>query len=215
MVRREITKTKHQQEWVRVDKALTTPVFVSYFTDLFYLREAFELQRSLELHGLEHCIQQVPDLKSWGRNTNHKPQFLLQMHHRFPKRPLVWLDADARVRRFPALFAAFATSSVQLAYHTWKRGDKPCSGTVFLGPGEWRSPYLQNWIKECTEHPTLTDQVCMARAYPYPPVNLPEEYCWIYDLSLPDTIKVATPQHFMPVIEHMQASRWVENKNES
>lgn len=190
---------------------MPSPVFASFFTDAFYLREAWDLVRSLQEHGLDYCVREVPDLRSWGSNTNHKPQFLLALDEEFPARPLVWLDADARVRRPPDLLCCLVED--QLAYHTW-RGPLgrhgACSGTVFLAPGEWRQRFLREWDAACrqaSEH--VWDQESMALAEKRLGIQhreLPQEYCWIFDLS--QGTQRPTPGRELVVIEHMQASRW-------
>lgn len=205
-------------EWASVrgvDRRM--PVFVSFFTDAFYMREAWDLVRSLQAHGQEYCAREVADLKSWGSNTNHKPQFLLGMDEEFPGRSLVWVDADARMRAQPTLLhelAADVEDAPALAYHTW-RGPLgrhgACSGTVFLAPGATRRRLLREWDVACrAAPPEVWDQESMARAalgLGIQHAELPVEYCQIYDL-VQGTQRPTPHPGGKVVIEHMQASRW-------
>jgi hypothetical protein len=214
MMHREITRQRKGMEvWESLGKSPPSyPVFVSFFTDQFYLREAYELARSLQAFNLDYRIEQVPDLASWGRNTNHKPDFLITQHRRFSERSLCWLDADARVRSMPTLFDG-VNQRGPIAYHTDRRRPKPCSGTVFLKNDDKRYWILDAWRLQCVKDPQATDQVCMGRAVEMLGIihdELPEEYCWIYDISA--QLSVPNPGIWFPVIEHMQASRWVEKE---
>lgn len=193
------------------------PVVVSYFTNDFYLREAFDLARSCQQFGMDYSIHEVADKRSWQGNTNHKPTFLLEMHRCFPSRSLLWLDADARIRAHPELLRGLLPP---IAYHTWKRVGRPgaLSGTVYLNK-EYRyasddpslegtrTKILQAWRAQVVARPDLTDQVCMDLAVKSLGIThheLPETYTWIFDLG--DT-RQPNPANWRPVIEHMQASR--------
>lgn len=193
--------------WSRV--ADEGPIIVSYFTDAYYMREAFELARSCQLFDLSYVIEEVPDQKSWSGNTGHKPQFLLEKHKAFPNRPLVWLDADARVRTRPHLFRDMIGA---VAYHIVQK--HPLSGTVYLGVNPNREEFLKVWRHQVAINPTKNDQVCMGIALDvislskdYPFEHLPASYCWIYDYDgIQPTDRLTLDN--TPVIEHMQASRW-------
>lgn len=180
------------------------PVVVSFYTDDFYKREAFELVRTCQAFGLDYDVRQVSHQGSWAANTNVKPFFLRDMAACYPARNLLWLDADARVRQLPVLFDGLP---LPVAFHRWL-GKHPASGTVFLGPG--CGALLTAWIEEVQLHPARTDQVCLGDAVAATGTHegaLPESYCYIYDFHSdepdPDAIVV---------IEHMQASRWTKKK---
>ncbi len=188
------------------------PVFVSYFTDQFYLKEAFDLARSLQAFNLDYDIREVPNTGSWEGNTNHKPAFLIKMAREYPDQAIVWLDADARVRKMPGLFAEGCINAT-IAYHCFKRpGGAPgaLSGTVYLAAGDERMTILKEWAAEVIRSPNDTDQRCMetaVRRIGAKWVELPEAYCWIYDLAQ-GLHQAPDPAKARPVIEHLQASRW-------
>jgi hypothetical protein len=193
------------ERWEQLSPSSCSLIVVSYFTDMFYLRDAFDLARSCQALGVRFVIEQVRNLRTWSRNTNHKPTFLLRMSNRFPDEPLLWLDADARVRSLPGLLE---TVEEPIAYHTFQ-GLYPLSGTVLLNPGPWRRPFLEEWLAEVTRDPGQKDQVALGKVVKRLGLRrreLPETYCWIYDTMLKK--RVADPTLASPVIEHLQASRW-------
>lgn len=190
------------------------PLVVSYFTDKFYLREAFDLARSCQQFQLDYDIREVP-AKTWTEATNYKPWHLSDMAREYPDRALVWVDADARIRSFPSLLAQIIPSSTTIAYRTIN--NRPASGTVYLGTTPFRATVLSLWVQEVEEHPNLTDQVCMGRAVArsgFGHMKLPPYYCWIYDYDLTDnTDSQPDPEKHSPVIEHLQASRLTKPGN--
>lgn len=197
--------------WSQVCKNPSSfPLVVSYFTDEFYQREAFELARSCQTFGLEYHIQQVRDLGDWRENTNTKPSFLQSMMKMYPERDILWLDADARVRDHPELLLKI---QAPIAFRMFP-GDKPGSGTVFLRAGS--RALLEEWLLLVKRHPHHTDQVCMGTAVKklgISPFLLPQSYCWIFDEdSLKRSGGYYNPMDSTPVIEHMQASRWTRRK---
>ncbi len=186
------------------------PVVVSYYTDLFYMRDAFELARTCQLFGLDYVIEQVGDKDDWQRNTRHKPTFLLEKHKDFPERSLLWLDADARVRAFPEELLVVSES---IAYHLHKK-KLPLSGTVLLAPGHLREAFLRQWLHAQERYKSENDQSCMGRALgcmnkAFTFFDLPARYCWIYDYNGEGPVGELHVD-YKPVFEHMQSSRWAK-----
>lgn len=189
--------------WQDLSLSETLPIVVSYFTDNFYLREAYELARTCQATGTPFRIEQVRNLKSWERNTNHKPTFLWRMHRMFPERAFLWVDADGRIRRN---LDALTGITAPVAYHTWHRV-RVLSGTVLLPPTDKRYEILTKWIELVTMYPKHTDQVCLAKTVKALGIQhheLPEEFCWIFDIAA--GIR-HSPLDSKPIIEHTQASR--------
>lgn len=190
-----------------------SPLFVSYHTpDALYADHARGLMESLRQHQLDHHLDQVEPLGSWLKNTARKAGWLLEVRRKNPGRPLVWLDADSRVKAPPVLFDEMAARCVDLAFHTF-RGQQACSGTVFCGAGPLGTRALELWAELCESRPRLFDQVNLAAAAKemssvpgFLFEELPPAYCFIFDLS-----RKAYPG-VEPVIEHWQASRQVTNK---
>ena len=202
--------------WGRVSGAQTSmPIVVSYFTDAFYQREAFELTRTCQAFALDYMVERIEDAGSWIGNTNQKPFFLRRMHAQLMDRALLWLDADARIRRFPKLLMSL---NVPIAYHTWVDGHFPASGTVYLQAGPQRGLLLDEWCRQVEQGPTLTDQICMGRAVDNLSMShgeLPQDYCWIFDHGEDGrSVRTLDPRTY-PVIEHMQASRYAKDLDQS
>jgi hypothetical protein len=174
------------------------PVFVSFYTPA-YTGEAAGLVASLELFGLPHDVALVPPLGNWTANCGHKPSFLLSMAEKWPGRPLVWLDADARVRQYPALFDSL---DADFACH-FKDGRELLSGTLYFAPTAPAAELLRRWEERCRTAPGEWDQrnlqAVVAEGVPGLRVaELPPQYVQIFDLMA---------HHGEPVILHRQASR--------
>lgn len=172
-------------------------MFVSFFSGPGYDIEARELVKTLDRFGLPHDVREAPDAGTWELNCGRKPTFLLQMRREHPGESLVWLDADARVRRSPDLFRSL---DCDIAAH-WRDGVELLSGTLFIGSGETAGELLEAWRDECTANPHEWDQKCLQRLVEgsrrWRMQTLPAEYTAIFDAGMSDD----------PVIEHMQASR--------
>ena len=203
-------------DWVR-DRRRSLAIVVSYFTDSFYQREAFELVRSCQRFSLDYHVQEVVSLGSWLQNTNYKPQFLLDMAIRYPERTIVWVDADARFRKRPDLFN-IRSPLWDVSFRKIPSGKlcsgKCCSGTVILPSGSKREGLLKEWIHQIELHPESTDQVCLGFAMHRLQADryeLPVEYCWIFDFDEDGKTVEMDPAKYEPVVEHLQASRWVRH----
>lgn len=190
---------------------------VSFFTAGFYMREAFDLMRSCQQYHLPHHIEQIPSLGAWGPNCNAKPHFLMGMDTVYPDRPLVWIDADARIRNWPRILRSVVAD---VGYYTHK--GTPCGGTIYLRPGAQRRRLLEVWALALAADPIgadlapaearigTPDQFYFARSVRALGLSvhaLPESYCYMYDYSLDRAGDDPRPG-YVPVVEHMQGSRW-------
>lgn len=180
---------------------MPSPIYCSFYTvGTGYEAEARELSVTLNRFGLQQHVQGVPHRGSWEGNCAGKPSFLLDMRERYPGLPLVWLDADARVRRSPTLLDEL---DCDLAFHL-KGGEELLSGTLYVGPTREAGDCLNEWNQECRRRPGEWDQRCLQavvdRMGPYLRVaHLPASYVAIFDAGM-------CAEH-EKVIEHMQASR--------
>lgn len=179
------------------------PIYISFFTvGTLYEQHATELTKTLDAFNLPMDIVPItPGFDSWEKTCNFKPTFILNMMAKHAGRPLVWVDADARIRRRPILFDSLAKENYDIAYHL-RAGIELLSGTLYLSPSCQR--LVEAWQKECQSSPLQWDQISLGNALRQVPVkafNLPPTYCQIFD-----TMKGAGD----PVIEHLQASRVVK-----
>lgn len=173
------------------------PLYVSFYTDA-YAAHAAGLVASLAAHGLPYDVRSVASSGSWLANVNGKPGFILWMMREHPGRPLVWLDADARVRQRPDLFD---TLDCDFAAH-FRHGTELLSGTMYFAPTPAARALCEAWRDRCAAHPDRWDQVTLAdvieRSVPGLRVaKLPAAYTRIFD----------SPKMGVAVVEHLQASR--------
>jgi hypothetical protein len=179
------------------------PIYISFYTlDLHYSQHAAELIKTLDAFNLPMDIVPVtPVFGSWEHTCSYKPTFILNMMEKHAGRSLVWLDADARVRRRPILFDTKLDLDHDIAFHR-RNGIELLSGTLYLAPSCLK--LVHAWQKECQNSPQQWDQLSLEVALRQVPVkvfNLPASYCQIFD-----TMAGAGE----PVIEHLQASRVVK-----
>lgn len=180
------------------------PVIVSYYTVATpYEDEAHQLAETCEALTLEHSIVGVPARGAWEKNCAMKAGFVYEMW-RSLQRPVLWVDADARVRRVPELLrGATADFGVHKA-----SGWQFASGTVFINSTELGGELLRTWTRRCESDPLVWDQVHLDGAWeelssraPLETTWLPQAYTRIFD-------RPEEPDGGGPiVVEHFQASR--------
>jgi hypothetical protein len=175
-------------------------LIVSYYTPA-YRREASGLMESLDALGFrsdEYVITAVQDRGSWERNCSYKPTFVRHMMVAHDC-PIVWLDADARVRRHPVLFDALPPDAAMACHY--RHGEELLSGTTWWNNNAAGWELLGLWEKECQAHPTVWDQKSLAAVVEankrFKVAGLPSEYVRVFDDA-----KMGEA-----VIEHGQASR--------
>lgn len=181
---------------------MMAPIYVSFFTPA-YAAEAAGLVESLNAFGLPHDVRALPSRGSWVGNCGMKAAFLREMRAEHPGRPLVWLDADARVRQPPVLFDTL--DGYDFAAH-WRHGEELLSGTMYWGDTEAAGDLLRAWEQECAFFPGVWDQRTLAVAIERVPglriFHLPGSYTRILD---------ADDQGPDVVVWHGQASRRLRN----
>lgn len=183
------------------------PLYVSFYTPQ-YIDEANALLRTLAEFGLEHRISERPDAGSWERNCAQKPSAIYEAMQSVKGRPIVWLDADARVMRRPALFDEL---TCDFAAH-WLYNAELLSGTLYFGGTEKARSIVRRWVDAQALAPNEWDQRVLQKIVDTNcdglSVNmLPCEYCWIHGKTKRDMISAAAYGPRDPVIKHLQASR--------
>lgn len=191
--------------WGGVDgRAGNLPIIVSYYTTgTPYEDEARELVQTCNALQLEHRVEGVKPRGTWESNCAMKAGFMLDMWTSL-QRPMLWVDADARMRRAPELLRGM---SADFAVHKAARWQF-ASGTVFVNATELAGELLQTWRRRCEADPRTWDQVHLDHAWeelslraPLETVWLPQSYTRIFDR--PDD----NDGGGAPVVEHFQASR--------
>lgn len=173
-------------------------LFVNCHTEN-YLSIAERLIESLDSFGLDYETEVYEDQGSWVANCLYKAEFIQKMHQKYGR--IVWVDADAVVKKDPALFK---TLTCDVAFHKFKSKEL-LSGTLFFNDTEPAEQLISYWVSKNKEKPNEWDQKNLQEAISHfqdlEITILPPEYCFIFDLS---------KNHYGnldAVIEHHQASR--------
>jgi hypothetical protein len=156
--------------------------------------------------NLEIVTKGYPSRGKWERNAGIKPEFLLEMLQKHPDKDIVYLDADARIRRAPEVFSTLSRDTCDIAVH-YRRGRELLSGTIFLANTVATRRLVSDWVKLQKAEPDTWDQrtlqrVIKARGDDIRVHQLSPNYTQIFD---------SMRKHGPPVIEHMQASRRYKN----
>lgn len=169
-----------------------------------YLPQILSLKRSLEAHGISHYFKRYDRLSTWEETTRLKPVFVDYCLGKFPAKDILYLDADAVVRK-PLDFFNDVTADVSLLISPRKQGNlhflRISAGTVFVRNTEGGRRFASLWKGAESQCGRLTldeDMVYMAfeKLAGVSIAVLPPTYYKIFDRPGTD-----------PVIEHFQASR--------
>lgn len=191
---------------------------VSYFTrGTGYEVEVRKLIASCDKLKIPNAVLPVANRGSWQKNTQLKAEFILDMLDlQAPSgQAVVWVDADAVVRQYPALFDALECD-LGLSYRDYAKfpcgkhrsGEELLSGTIYLANNEVVRQLVKDWIRQNAAAPGLWEQrnlqaVVERWGNALRVQRLPPTYCKIFD-----TMRTAGPG----VIEHYQASRRFRQK---
>ncbi len=183
-------------------KPIKRPIISSYYTKgTGYEEQVGHLKTTLRRFNLENDIVGISDKGSWHKNTYHKAQFILEMMKKHPDRAIVFVDADAKIRRNPVLFNDL---DCDFGCH-FRHGKELLSGTLYFGNTKGARYLVNKWIEEDRLHPKTQMPQKNLRAVFNKHKNeinwkaLPVEYCMIFDSHARHKIS--------PVIEHFQLSR--------
>jgi hypothetical protein len=133
------------------------PLVISFYTrHTPYAEEITRLRRSCQEHGLALHVEGLPSTGCWVRNCALKGPFVWQCLQQFDQ-PLLWLDADAEVLRYPELFQdpEFEFAAYQPAHL--------CSGTLYFAQTAGSRQLARAWADLCLQGPRTWDQVLLAR----------------------------------------------------
>lgn len=180
-----------------------------------YEAEAAAMVRSARAFGLETHVELVENRGSWQANTYQKAEIIRDLLIRF-NRPILFVDADARFRRYPTLFDNF-DAALGLSYFDWdeipgrkhRTGRELSSAVMYLRPSATVSGLLRQWIAlnnerlaaghHAIEQRNLQEIVEDVRCpYGKYAAELPHTYNQIFD---------SMAECGAPIIEQMQASR--------
>jgi hypothetical protein len=183
----------------------------SYTVDSPYEEEVKNLIASCDRFKLPHKIEGYKTLGSWERNCQYKAMFLKEKLQELQS-PIVWVDADGVFRKRPDLFETL-DCDFAAHIHQWPKNRKPnielISSCLYLNNTPVVMQMLDAWIAENDKNHSVWDQKTLQKMVEGPFkdrmkfVNLPEQYCKIFD----------SMRHIKdPVIEQFQASRRFKRK---
>jgi hypothetical protein len=167
-----------------------------------YRDDIERLEISLKRFSMDYQFTQVEPQSCWEATTGLKPKVLRQCLLDNPERDVLYIDADAFVRREITGFDDF---DGDIGIHFNEQGGKRAShsirtGTIFLRNTPATLEFLDQWIAKQALNEHYCDQDSFQLAYDEPHTatffNLPVEYVKIFDK---DNVK--------SYIEHFQASR--------
>lgn len=199
-------------------------IYVSYATAGVY-EDVMEkhLHPSLHRWDLPHDITVIPDPKNWQVATHYKATFLKAMLEKH-KQPVVFIDADGSVERFPVLFSSL---NCDIALHIldwnfqWRNQQgnpkrEYLSGTLYLNYSRLVLRLMDDWINLNKQSTDLEQRHLqkLLEGIPWKDLltisNLRPEYCVIPMQS------GKLPYHYLngekPVIRHYQVSRLHRNR---
>jgi len=174
-------------------------MIVSYYTPA-YAVDASRLVSSLDKFQLPYDVTPIDTLGSWSANTGHKAAFMQKMRERHTG-PIVWLDADAEVMKYPLAFDVLDGCDIGVHF---RRDSELLSGTLYVGDTPKAREVLAAWVRRCEECPNEWDQrnlhAALGMVHGVKLHRLPAAYTCIFDAD--DMLKQGEP-----VILHHQASR--------
>jgi len=182
-------------------KQIVRPIVISYYTkSTGYEKEVQGLIDSLRRFNLERDIQAIDDLGGWQKNTHYKARFIKAMLEKH-KRPVLFLDSDAIIHRYPFLFNNL---NADMACH-FKQGSELLTGTIYFAYSDKAMELINSWIGINSKNPLIWGQRNLQEAiknWNGKIEKLPPAYCKIFD-------KMNVEK---PVIEHYQASRLLRHE---
>jgi len=189
---------------------------ISYYTVRTpYEEEVQKLVKSALKVGVPLKTYGLPATGSWRGNLNHKSATILKAFEEFPDKDIVFVDADAIIHRWPALFDELSTKAVYdvsacFFSYTKRSGDKDelLSGTLWFRNAEVGRALVRRWHEIGLERRDVRHQYCLKLAIqelqrsgiPVRVFRHPFAYTCIFDYR-------QARKGVAPVIEHYQASR--------
>jgi hypothetical protein len=169
-----------------------------------YLQPLLGLKASLDALGINYYLKRYERGATWEATTRLKPVFVDHCLAKFPGHDVLYLDADAVVRKVPEFFET-VTSDVCLLLNAVKPGNihyiRIAAGTLLVRNTEGGRRFAAQWKAEEANASMLSlDEDLIYMAMPKLEgvsfTALPKAYTKIFDRPGAD-----------PYIEHFQASR--------
>lgn len=169
-----------------------------------YLPQILNLKASLEKHKINHFLKRYDPVGGWEANTRLKPVFVDYCLAKFPGTDIVYLDADAVVRKPLTAFDTMASDVTMLFHPTREHGKwylRISAGTLAVRntPGGRKFAALWKGGEAKAGLATVDEDLVYMAFDDMAGVSitvLPKDYYKVFDAPGTD-----------PTIEHFQASR--------
>lgn len=119
-----------------------------FYTDS-YRSHALNLKESLDKFNLNYYFKEVEDAGYWEANTRIKPHFILECLKKFPNKNILYLDADALVKK-PLDY--FNTIDADVAFYKTKglpgMSHDYLASTMFFSNTANTMTLVEQWITE-------------------------------------------------------------------
>jgi len=201
-------------------KPIEWPMIISFYTrNTGYEKEIKNLIGSLKRFNLEHKIYKYSPKGTWRNNLNYKSLTILRALEEFPEKDIVFIDADAIVRKYPLLFTELSKKKdYDIAAHFFdydpRSGilDELLSGTLWIQNSKKGRKLIEEWHGIALDNSSIIHQRCLKIAIQklnedkteIEVYRLPFEYTCIFDYE--------KGRKLDPVIEHFQASRYLRRE---
>ena len=169
-----------------------------------YLPQILSLKASLEAHGINHFLKRYNSRGGWEANTRMKPVFVDYCLTKFADTDIVYLDADAVVRK-PLTEFDNMVSDVMMLFHPTKASGKwylrISAGTVAVRNTPGGRKFAKLWkAGEAKATASTVDEDLVYMAF--------DNMAGVSITVLPlDYYKIFDAPGENPTIEHFQASR--------
>lgn len=182
-------------------------IVVSFYTKgTGYQDHAAKFIESLIRLNVPHRVEGINSLGNWYANTQFKALYIREMLEAYPIRPVVWIDCDAIIHSYPAMFKII-DCDLAAHYRSWRLNpNELLTGTLFIANNDIMHKVVDEWIEENAKNPTTWDQKNLQKVTERHALRihkLPADYCKIFDQPMGAG---------SPVIEHFQASRQLKHK---
>jgi hypothetical protein len=182
-------------------------VVCCFYTDS-YLSRALNLKGSLDAHGINYYFKRYEQRGGWEANTRIKPEFIEHCLDKFPGHDVLYLDADAVVRRpleFVDRLSAQENTDVALWLHPRKRKAnwylRITASVVYVRNSNNGRGFARAWRNaEQRLGPLAVDEDMLQAAF--------ADFEGLSITVLPSSyVKIFDEHKVEPVIEQFQASR--------
>ena len=122
----------------------------------YYKQAAQKLCSSCVRHDLPHVVFPLRAASNWIEGCSFKPAVIAHALKTF-KQPILWLDADAIVLKYPSVFEEINSG---IALHV-SEGGHWLSGTLCVAPDAFN--FVLEW--ETANKPSIADEITLLQVY--------------------------------------------------